>query len=304
VKKALTFILILAFSATCVLKIQAQGRKVIYLQQYEEAPYHWGFQLGLNFMDYSLNLKEDYQNQKYMKQDNLLPQPSLANGMDPYSESEYSYHQIRNVETRRITKNPGFSIGFVGDLRLGRYFNFRFIPTLSLNSRQVYYDVDMYDINGHILTVNGNDTVTQRVTSRDDLATYLEFPVHIKYRSKRYNNIGAYLFAGVNPKLYLVSRQNETEENGSSPQGGNVTNSQQEDKSNPQFLIPKRFDFALEFGVGFDIYNQWFKVGMEIKMGFGMLDILKVSKETENFLYQAPIESLKSKQLQVSFTIE
>ena len=57
---------------------------------------------------------------------------------------------------------------------------------------------------------------------------------------------------------------------------------------------------AAELGAGLDIYNQWFKMGIEVKMSYGLLDIVK----DEAFIYTAPIEKLRNKLFQVSFLFE
>ena len=59
-------------------------------------------------------------------------------------------------------------------------------------------------------------------------------------------------------------------------------------------------DFYAEAGVGFDFYNEWFKFGIELKMMYGMMDVLKREKN----IYTDGIESLKSKIFQLSFTFE
>lgn len=279
VKKAFSIILLLILSAFCVSEMQAQGRKVLYLHNYDHAPYHFGFLLGVNFMDYQLGLKDFFQN------DTINGCPNI----DSISESHVSSFQIINVESRKMTRNPGFSVGVIGDLRLGRYFNLRFTPTLSLSWRRVFYQVILYDNNNQLYN---NETGTIKdgrttVNSIDNLATYFEFPLHIKYRSKRYNNIAAYLLAGFNPRLYLISGLKSSDS-----------------KGNPTFLIPKHTDIAFEFGSGFDFYNEWFKMGIEIKMSFGMFNILKEDEISRNSFYQQPLTSLKNKQLQVSFTFE
>ena len=117
--------------------------------------------------------------------------------------------------------------------------------------------------------------------------TFVEFPLNIKYRSKRYNNIGAYVFGGFNPKLDLASQKDNKE---TDAYGNEFINN----------LVTKRFDIAGELGAGFDIYNQWFKMGIEVKMSFGLLDIVK----SEAFIYTAPIDQLRNKLFQVSFLFE
>ena len=250
-------------------------------QTYEWAPYHWGFHVGLNFMDYSLGMKEGYQT---MLLDGNHIDGQFPNNSTPVSDELRDTYRILNVESRRITRNPGFSVGLVGDLRLSEHFNFRLVPTFSINWKRVFYDVVLYDADQHPLTFKGDSIF--RIESIDNLACYVELPVHIKYRSKRYNNFGSYIFAGVNPKLYLVNKNNQAN-------GGT-----------PLYLAPKRGDFAIEFGSGFDFYNQWFKMGVELKMSLGLINLLKGDENTKDFLFEVPLESLRSKQLQLVLTIE
>ena len=88
---------------------------------------------------------------------------------------------------------------------------------------------------------------------------------------------------GFNPKIDLGSRKKNTIENG---------------------IVTKRFDFASEIGVGFDIYNQWFKMGVEIKMSYGMLDILSHNSNDNALVYTSPIDKLSNKMFQLSLLIE
>ena len=270
VKKVLKIALSLMLVAVSVTGLQAQRRTVIYLQKYNNEPYHFGFLLGVNFMDYSLVTEDDYQNQIHPKEQ--FPQVTGV------SEERLHHFQILSVESYTT---PGFSVGVIGDKRLGEYFNLRFSPTLSLSSKFVQYNTRLYDANNLII-----DSVRQ-VISDDKLATFLEFPLHVKYRSKRYNNIGAYLIGGVNPKLYLASVKNKIDNGG-----------------HPALLQTDRADFALELGTGFDIYNQWFKMGIEIKMSFSLLNIIKEDQLSKNYLFNAPIKEVRNKQLQLSFTFE
>ena len=53
-------------------------------------------------------------------------------------------------------------------------------------------------------------------------------------------------------------------------------------------------------GAGIDIYNQWFKMGVEVKMSYGILDIVK----SQAFIYTAPIDQLRNKLFQVSLLFE
>ena len=150
--------------------------------------------------------------------------------------------------------------------------------SLSFSERRMRYDVAVKNLDGEI---------TMKSFTKSIGTTFVEFPLNIKYRSKRYNNIGAYLMGGVNPKIDLASQKDNKETDG---QGNEFINN----------LVTKRFDVAGEIGAGFDIYNQWFKMGIEVKMSYGLLDIVK----NEAFIYTAPIDKLRNKLFQVSLIVE
>ena len=276
----------------------AQSRKVIYLQSYEKAPYHFGFLLGLNFMGYSIKTIDNYQNQVFDDY-SWLPRPLPVNSTDAgefdlhgFVQKSVDHFEILRVESNPLWENLGFSVGGSVDLRLANYFNLRVCPTLSLGSREIRYYLHLYDQNNQLILIEGEGTTLHKTHSKDILATYAELPIHLKYRSHRYNNIGAYLLAGINPKFLLYSRGPKTAED-------------EEGSGNQlKFLLPKRADVALEFGAGYDIYNQWFKMGVEIKASLGMVNLLRDETAYREFLYQAPIKSLRNKQLQISFTFE
>ena len=91
---------------------------------------------------------------------------------------------------------------------------------------------------------------------------------------------------GINPKIDLASQK----DNKDNLNGVEFINN----------LVTKRFDCAAELGVGFDIYNQWFKMGVEVKMSYGLLNIVK----NEAFMYTAPIDQLRNKLFQFSLLFE
>lgn len=275
IKTALLFLLVMV----CATGVQAQGRKIIYLQNYDKAPYHFGFLLGANFMDYNLIMKEDYQSTKYYSSQEL-PNTGDEDLLVPvhFSADNFESYQIVNIERdtmNRLMKTMprvGFSVGVLGDLRLTEYLNLRFAPTFSLSEINYRYTIQ----------INQKDGTVKYETpcSHNPYLTCIEFPLHLKYRSKRYNNVAAYLITGLNPKLYFSFKKKN---------------------QNFNWLKNKTFDLALELGGGFDIYNQWFKMGIEAKVGFGLFDALS---DDQVYYYAHPLNSMKNKQFQVSFTFE
>ena len=265
-KKALKIIAVTLLLIAAVVPAQAQRRVIHYLPKYEQEPYHFGFLLAYNQMMYTVKTVEDYQN---------VPQPanSWPNGNYNIPSTQNLY--VYNIET---LQTPGFTVGIIGSKRLGRYFDLRLIPSLSFSERRMRYDVAVKNLDGEI---------TMKSFTKSIGTTFVEFPLNIKYRSKRYNNIGAYLMGGVNPKIDLASQKDNKETDG---QGNEFINN----------LVTKRFDVAGEIGAGFEIYNQWFKMGIEVKMSYGLLDIVK----NEAFIYTAPIDKLRNKLFQISLIVE
>lgn len=278
-KKSIKTALFLLLSLVCTTGVQAQGRKIIYLQNYDKAPYHFGFLLGANFMDYNLILKEDYQSTKYYDPQDL-PVTGDADLLVPvqFSPDNFESFQILGIERdtmnrmMKSTPRAGFSIGILGDLRLTEHLNLRFAPTFSLSEINYRYKIKINQLDGSMRE--------QTPCSHNPYLTCVEFPLHLKYRSKRYNNVAAYLITGLNPKLYFSFKKKN---------------------QNFNWLKNKTFDLALEFGGGFDIYNQWFKMGIEAKIGFGLFNALS---DDQVYYYAYPLNSMKNKQFQISLTFE
>lgn len=256
-------------SVAFVSETQAQARKIIYLQNYDQAPYHFGFLLGVNYMTYNITLQDNYQSID-------RPSSELPQNYRPSNPQDHTYC-ILGIEPLSDWHNVGFSVGVIGDKRLGDYLNLRLIPTLSIgphrNIKYTYYLDDDADN-------------PKTIESEDINSNFVEFPLQLKYRSKRYNNIAAYLIGGINPRFYLTRKKLQLNNN------------------EPALLQTNRGDIALEFGTGFDIYNQWFKMGIEIKMSFGLINVLKTDPTSMSCLYNAPFKEIKNKQLQVSLTFE
>ena len=269
-KKALKILAVALLLAATVVPAQAQRRVVHYLPKYEQEPYHFGFLLAFNEMMYTVKTIENYQNKP-------VPAYYWQTGIFDHDNTKNIY--IYNIETQQT---PGFTVGIIGSKRLGRYFDLRFIPSLSFSERRLDYDLllEFYD-----------KTTEPKSFTKSIGTTFVEFPLNVKYRSKRYNNIGAYLMAGINPKLDLASQKDNkiTYVNSAGVTIESIDN-----------LVTKRFDFAGELGVGFDIYNQWFKMGLEVKMSYGFLDVVK----GDAFIYTAPIDQLRNKLFQFSVLFE
>lgn len=234
---------------------KAQRNVPINLPLYDYEPYHYGFILGYNQMLLSTDFIEDYQTN--------LHDPSELPPISSVSAPFYVYEIIPQI-------GHGFTVGIVGNLRLAKYFDLRFIPSLSFGSRKVLYKIKGADT--QLLTLQSNTN-----------STFVEFPLQVKYRAKRFNNSTAYIITGVNYKIDMASQKKNYDDNGK-----------------PKNITVKRNDVAAELGVGFDFYTGYFKLGIEIKMSYGFLNILK----EEDFVYSNSFDNLRNKTFQLSFTFE
>lgn len=88
-------------------------------------PVHFGFNLGLNVMDYGIR-------NSMVEHEGVVYQAEVSSLM------------------------PGFSVGVFGDVRLGRYLNLRLVPTLSLGDRTLVY---MNDQNGDVFKTTLKSTM-------------------------------------------------------------------------------------------------------------------------------------------------
>jgi hypothetical protein len=194
----------------------------------------------------------------------------------------YSQEQIpeMNADQARLLKigaapTFGFNVGIVSDARLGEYFNLRFTPDLQFGERKILYDIET-TYRGVVDTVFGYEKLIS--------STMLNFPISIKYKGKRVHNMRPYLIAGARYTMDLGSQASKT------------INENENDITLKLF----RDDIYGEAGFGFDFYFNWFKMSTELKMSYGIRDILL----KEDNIWTDPIEQLKSKLFQFNIKFE
>jgi len=237
----------------------AQVNKAPNLKYHDYEPYFFGFILAANQMDFVINTREGFQ-QLYIPVDSLPTDMQLAN--------------VDSASVYGITSTPnlGFTVGIVGDLRLGKYFNFRFIPSLAFGNRILNYDIRLHK----------SDTFDTIVSNQKVSSTFIELPMLLKFRSARIHNFRAYVIGGVKYSFDLASQANKKDE---------IRN------YDPKLY---RTDTQITGGAGMDFFMNWFKFGVELTMSYGLRDMLL----QEGTIYTNGIESLKSKIFMLTFTFE
>ena len=224
--------------------ISFRGPKVPNTPLYDSRLFHFGFTLGLNFMNFSIKSDKNLG----FEGDTLLG--------------------IRNAF------QPGFSVGVVTDLRMGRYFNLRFIPTFSLGQRAIEY------------TIARPGTEVMKVNKQVESIMVL-LPIEVKWKAARMVNNRPYVTAGFQYTLDMATRKSKKK---------NSDNPDDEVK-----LKLGRHDFGVTVGVGWDFflpYNN--KLAVELTMFFGLRDLLV----REHDIFTDRINHLGSRMLQLNITFE
>ena len=150
---------------------------------------------------------------------------------DAYVSSD-SAHQLYSPS------KVGFRVGFVMNTILSEHFDVRVTPAVSLYSRSVEYKYP-------------GGTGKKEVRE----STWLEFPVLLKYKSKR----------RMNSRMYVVG-------------GGSLgieTNVRRREVAGSSRLLTKNRDLTVEYGIGFEQFFEFFKFAPEIRFSHGLVNLFE-----------------------------
>jgi len=243
---------------------------------YDKERFHWGFSLGINVVDVNLKTRTNYEH----------PAPGISPNnpvMEIYSEA-----------------TPAFNVGIVANMRLGEYFDLRFIPSFSIaHNIRLFYRFDDDIATYYPLPEAGRPPYT---VLREIECHYINFPLFFKFKSSRMHNVRMYAIAGGQIGVNMISGKNNKipipDPNGVYAE-----------------IMPiiKPYDVQVKGGVGFDFYTTYFKFSTEFKVSFGVINMLEKEEKFNdqaniNFYKNSPIiqglQSLKSKTFSISLIIE
>lgn len=166
-----------------------------------------------------------------------------------------------------VKSTTGFNVGLVGDLRLHEYINLRFEPGLYYSQKN--------------LTYAGFAKAIDR--EREVRSTFIDFPILLKFSSKRIGNVRPYLVGGVSATLNLAS------------------NSKSIDDNYQQRFRVKPWTQNYELGFGIDLYLEYFKFSPSIRGVFGLNDEL-IRDNNPDSPWTGNIASMKTRGVFVNFT--
>ena len=236
-QKLTTYFLLLALSLGTLTSKAQRNKRAQNLIQYDYKKLHFGFTLGLNDLNFNMQ-----------KNSNTITNDTL--------------------KTLHSKSQKGFNLGIVSNLRIGKYTDLRFVPTLVFGERHLYY--------GFIDEEQKDDEHIKRIES-----TLIDFPIYIKYKSARYNNFRTYVIGGLKYSMDIAS-QDKIDDEGQ------------------EIVKLKKNDLMGEIGFGLDFYLEYFKFSPQIKLSYGLLNLL--SKDES--VYTQSLNRLTTNGWMLSFTFE
>lgn len=172
------------------------------------------------------------------------------------------------VSSQAVTANsiisPGFSVGFVGDVRLADYFNLRFTPGVSYLTRRIEFK---------------RLGTTDSIETQEIGAVQLDFPLLLKFKSERRRNARVYVVGGVKPSFNVGNRRKDPERN---------------------LLRAAESDIALEYGVGLDLFYPLFKFAPELRFSHGLTNVLQPGTD----IYSRSLQSMRAHTVTLFLTFE
>lgn len=186
----------------------SQNNQTDNLINYENQWIHFGFQMGIHTSKYVTKYSDAF----------VTPALDTVHSIVPGNLS-------------------GFKLGFVINMKIIPYLDFRILPTVG------FYENDL----------------TYRFTNGSTLrelkdATTIELPLLLKYKSARRRNLAMYMVFGINPSLEASGNSDES--------------------STEEGLQLKNWNVAIDVGVGLDIFYKYFKFSPEVRYSYGLRNML------------------------------
>ncbi|MCP4122346.1 MAG: PorT family protein [Bacteroidetes bacterium] len=157
----------------------------------------------------------------------------------------------------------GFNLGIVSSLYLHKNFELRFIPSLSFAEKTLRYEFK-------------NSSVPKKLES-----IFIEFPVHVKFKSDPIGDFRVYVIGGVKYGMDLASKSQAR---------------------NAEDLVKlNRHDFSVEYGIGFELNFPLFILVPEFKVSNGILDSHSLDPA---LIFSNTLDQLKTRTFTFSLNFE
>jgi len=202
---------------------------------FQQKPYYFGITLALNRANF-----QPFRSRDFIFSDSIRAVQSLT--------------------------GPGFNLGIVTNLKIGSFFDFRFLPTLSFATRNLQYT---------------NSSNLRPTSQRSVESVFVELPFHFRYKSVPYKDKRLFVIAGVKYAFDVASdsraRQAET------------------------LVKISPHDFSIEYGAGIQFFFPYFIFSPEFKVSQGIGNTLLFNPNLEE---STILEKVFSRTFTISFHFE
>jgi hypothetical protein len=180
--------------------------------------------------------------------------------------------QFDSINVIESINSTGISLAGLVNLRLNDHLDLRGYPLNLIFTEKAFEYRLKYPDRGL-----KEDSITIKKVQGIALA----FPVQLKFTSDRIQNFKAYMMAGARVEYDLAANAGK--------------------KNNSDALTLKKLDYAAEAAIGFHFYFPVFVLTPEIKISYGLKNVL--SRET-NFKYANTIDDIRSRSITFTLTVE
>ncbi len=207
---------------------------------FQKKNYYFGISLGINYSGYQV-----YHSQNFVQNDSI----NIVDGIF----------------------RPGFNLHIITNLKIGNYFDLRFLPGFSFTERQFEYT-------SRLSNGQGTTGLTKSIES-----VFLDIPFLLRFKSEPYKDKRMFLVAGMKYSYDVASNSRAV-------------------KEKSQFLVQvSPHDFQLEVGFGMQFFFPFFIFSPEFKFsqGVGNVHIYK-----DDLIESRIMENVHSRVFSISFNFE
>lgn len=212
-------LLLLAFVALVINDLDAQNIRAgnYNFKDFQTKPYYFGLTLGYNSSKFQIQQSGDF---------------------------------ILNDSFSIVTPEsvPGFNVSIVGNLKLGDYFDFRFLPGFSFAERDIRY-------------VHTSDEIPDRIRRIESV--FVQLPFHVRYKSAPYRDMRMFVIGGIKYTYDVASN-------------ARIRKSQR-----GSIIRVSPHDYSVEIGAGMQFFFPFFIFSPEIKFSQGIGNILINNNQLE-----------------------
>lgn len=194
------------------------------------------------------------------------------------NQLDFKFDYTKNVPDIQTTKQLGFNVGLIGNLRFSKNVSLRFEPGIVISQRNLQYDTSYFNL------PEGVEPKTSDLL-REVKSTYVYMPLLIKFSADRVDNFRPFVVFGGSAALNLSANEDNPDDNFSG---------EFRSKNNVMFY---------EMGFGIDFYLHWFKFTPTIR-GVFAIDNEITQDNAKDSPWTSNVKSMKTRGVFLNFTFQ